>query len=199
MFPSSPTSPSPFPPSPNSAPFFHFPFSPTPPTPPSTHPSIRPHRNLLSPGQLESTALHACHTMQIDNSQIYHILLPICNMLSQLPVWYKSPTLCAYIDAKYGSLDVLYLRILGDFFQHAFNGSGADNFYDAGSYIDRHLTSVWNWCMSLEKKHYFHVHTILFLELLRIQASVGWSLWIHVGCSGLPGSSTKHWILLVAW
>src|SRR5229473_3579275 len=39
---------------------------------PSTHPSIHPHRNLLSPGQLESTALHARHTMQIDKySQIY--------------------------------------------------------------------------------------------------------------------------------
>jgi len=55
--------------------------------------------------------------MQIDKySQIYHILLPICNTLSQLPVQYKSPTLHAYIDAEYGSLDALYLEILGDFF-----------------------------------------------------------------------------------
>src|SRR5229473_3075865 len=113
---------------------------------PSTHPSIRPHRNLLSPDQLESTALHACHTMQIDKySQIYRILLPICNTLSQLPVWYKLPTLRAYIDAECGSLDALYLKILGDFFRHAFDGSGADNFYNAGSCIDRHLTSTWNW------------------------------------------------------
>src|SRR5258708_6725849 len=167
---------------------------------PSTHPSIHPHRNLLSPGQLESTTLHARHTMQIDKySQIYRILLPICNTLSQLPVRYKLPTLCAYIDAECGSLDALYLEILGDFFRHAFDGSGADNFYDAGSCIDGRLTSAWNWCVSLEKKRYFHVHTILFLELLRIQESAGWSLWIHVGCSGLPGSSNKHWILLVAW
>src|SRR5713226_7310498 len=167
---------------------------------PSTHPSIRPHRNLLSPGQLESTTLHARHMMQIDKySQIYRILLPICNTLSQLPVRYKSPTLRAYIDAECGSLDALYLEILGDFFRHAFDGSGADNFYDAGSCIDGRLTSAWNWCVSLEKKRYFHVHTILFLELLRIQESAGWSLWIHVGCSGLPGSSNKHWILLVAW
>ena len=84
---------------------------------PSTHPSIRPHRNLLSPGQLESTALHAYYMMQIDKYlQIYHILLPICNTLSQLPVQYKLPMLHAYIDAEYGSLDVLYLEILGDFF-----------------------------------------------------------------------------------
>src|SRR5229473_2639325 len=110
---------------------------------PSTHPSIRPHRNLLSPGQLESTALHTCHMMQIDKySQIYHILLPICNTLSQLPVRYKSPTLCAYIDAECGSLDALYLEILCDFFRHAFDGSGVDNFYDAGSCIDGRLTSA---------------------------------------------------------
>src|SRR5258708_20262876 len=102
--------------------------------------------------------------MQIDKYlQIYHILLPICNTLSQLLVWYKSPTLRAYIDAECGSLDALYLEILGDFFQHAFDGSGADNFYDAGSYIDGCLTSTWNWCVSLEKKRYFHVLTIFFL------------------------------------
>jgi Protein of unknown function (DUF2009) len=90
-------------------------------------------------------------------SQIYRILLPICNTLSQLPTLYKSPALRAYIDAEYGSLDALYLEVLGDFFRHAFDGSGADNFYDAGSCIDGRLTSAWNWCSSLEKKRYFHV------------------------------------------
>jgi hypothetical protein len=90
-------------------------------------------------------------------SQIYRILLPICNTLPELPMLYKSPALRAYIDAEYGSLDALYLDILGDFFRHAFDGSGADNFYDAGSCIDGRLTSAWNWCSSLEKKHYFHV------------------------------------------
>ena len=90
-------------------------------------------------------------------SQIYRILLPISNTLSQLPTLYKSPALRAYIDAEYGSLDALYLDILGDFFRHAFDGSGADNFYDAGSCIDGRLTSAWHWCSSLEKKRYFHV------------------------------------------
>ena len=90
-------------------------------------------------------------------SQIYRILLPICNTLSQLPTLYNSPALRAYIDAEYGSLDGLYLDILSDFFRHAFDGSGADNFYDAGSCIDGRLTSAWNWCSSLEKKRYFHV------------------------------------------
>jgi hypothetical protein len=74
-----------------------------------------------------------------------------------LPTLYNSPALRAYIDAEYGSLDGLYLDILSDFFRHAFDGSGADNFYDAGSCIDGRLTSAWNWCSSLEKKRYFHV------------------------------------------
>ncbi|KAI0265915.1 hypothetical protein BC834DRAFT_824286 [Gloeopeniophorella convolvens] len=90
-------------------------------------------------------------------SQIYRILLPICNTLTQLPTLYNTPALRAYIDAEYGSLDALYLDILGDFFRHAFDGSGADNFYDAGSCIDGRLTSAWNWCASIEKKRYFHV------------------------------------------
>src|SRR5579863_4332867 len=80
-------------------------------------------------------------------SQIYHILLRICNTLSQLPTLYNSPALRVYIDAEYGSLDALYIEILGDFFRHAFDGSGADNFYDAGSCIDGRLANAWNWCL----------------------------------------------------
>ena len=34
------------------------------------------------------------------------------------------------------------------------DGSGADNFYDAGSCIDGRLTSAWNWCSKLAKKPY---------------------------------------------
>lgn len=37
---------------------------------------------------------------------------------------------------EFGSMDDLYKEILGDFFRYAFDGSGADNFYDAGSCID---------------------------------------------------------------
>jgi hypothetical protein len=36
------------------------------------------------------------------------------------------------------------LSIAVDFFRSAFDGSGADNFFDAGSCIDGRLTSAWN-------------------------------------------------------
>ena len=41
--------------------------------------------------------------------------------------------------------------------RHAFDGSGADNFFDAGSCIDGRLTSAWNWCSKIEKKPYYPV------------------------------------------
>lgn len=97
-------------------------------------------------------------TSSVDKySQIYRILLPIATTLSKLPDLYAQHALRSYIDSEYGSLDNLYLEILGDFFRHAFDGSGADNFFDAGSCIDGRLTSAWNWCSTLEKKRYFHV------------------------------------------
>lgn len=33
---------------------------------------------------------------------------------------------------------------LDDFFTHGFDGSGGDNYFDAGSCIDGRLTSAWN-------------------------------------------------------
>ena len=46
-------------------------------------------------------------------------------------------------------------RILHDFFRGASDGSGADNFFDAGSCIDGRLTSAWNWCSQIESKPFF--------------------------------------------
>ena len=90
-------------------------------------------------------------------SQIYRILLPICNTLSQIPKLAENPALRSYIEDEFGSTDSLCKEILGDFFRHGFDGSGAGNYYDAGSCIDGRLTSAWNWCSSLEKKRFFPV------------------------------------------
>jgi hypothetical protein len=49
-----------------------------------------------------------------------------------------------YIDTVFGGAEALKMLILTDFFRHAFDGSGAENFFDAGSCIDGRLTSAWN-------------------------------------------------------
>ncbi|KAF5363985.1 hypothetical protein D9756_000251 [Leucocoprinus leucothites] len=90
-------------------------------------------------------------------TQIFRILLPICNTLRQIPQLVEKPALRSYIEDEFGSAENCVREILGDFFRHGFDGSGADNFFDAGSCIDGRLTSAWNWCSSLEKKRYFHV------------------------------------------
>ncbi|KAH7923662.1 hypothetical protein BV22DRAFT_1036079 [Leucogyrophana mollusca] len=90
-------------------------------------------------------------------SQIYRILLPICNALGQIPTLAEKPALRSYIEDEFGSTENCIREILSDFFRHGFDGSGADNFFDAGSCIDGRLTSAWNWCAQLEKKRYFPV------------------------------------------
>lgn len=56
---------------------------------------------------------------------------------------------------SFGGLETLKRDILYDFFKSAFDGSGATNFYDAGSCIDGRLTSAWNWCQSLPEKEFY--------------------------------------------
>ncbi|KAI0832775.1 hypothetical protein BC628DRAFT_1309430 [Trametes gibbosa] len=90
-------------------------------------------------------------------SQVYRILLPICNTLEQIPRIVENPALRSYIDDEFGSFDGLAREILGDFFRHGFDGSGAGNYFDAGSCIDGRLTSAWNWCSTLEKKRFFPI------------------------------------------
>ncbi|KAJ2762375.1 hypothetical protein IWQ57_005813 [Coemansia nantahalensis] len=62
-----------------------------------------------------------------------------------------------FIEGAFGSIAKAKRLILADFFRSAFDGSGADNFFDAGSCIDGRLTSAWNWCSNIEKKPYFNV------------------------------------------
>ncbi|KAJ9076103.1 hypothetical protein DSO57_1029379 [Entomophthora muscae] len=65
--------------------------------------------------------------------------------------------LIKYIDSTFKSISNLRKMILADFFRGAFDGSGADNFFDAGSCIDGRLTSAWNWCSLIEKKPFYPV------------------------------------------
>lgn len=61
---------------------------------------------------------------------------PIVSCLEQLVVLYdKDQQIKHLIDTGYGGLEVLKKDILFDFFRSAFDGSGADNFFDAGRCI----------------------------------------------------------------
>ena len=60
-------------------------------------------------------------------SQVYRILLPITNVLGQIPSLMEKPAIRSYIEDEFGSDENLYKEILGDFFRHGFDGSGADN------------------------------------------------------------------------
>ena len=87
-------------------------------------------------------------------TQIPRILAPIIDTVRQLDELAAGPGMGEYIRSTFGSVDECRMAILSDFFRHGFDGSGADNYYDAGSCIDGRLTSAWNWCSKLSKKKY---------------------------------------------
>jgi len=87
-------------------------------------------------------------------TQVPRILNPVVLIVEEIPKLARDPNIAAYIDATFGSTEACRRAILADFFRHAFDGSGADNFFDAGSCIDGRLTSAWNWCSKVEKKKY---------------------------------------------
>jgi len=87
--------------------------------------------------------------------QVPRILNPVYTVLRLLPSVLDSDNYAAqWANTQFGSVEVLTMVILTDFFRYAFDGSGADNFYDAGSCIDGRLTSAWNWANQLGKKPY---------------------------------------------
>lgn len=91
-------------------------------------------------------------------SQISRILSPIVQTIDGIDrLCADSSDLSTTIDKMYGGPEALKRTILADFFKHGFDGSGAENFFDAGSCIDGRLTSAWNWCSNIEKKSYYRV------------------------------------------
>ncbi|KAI8065673.1 hypothetical protein BC940DRAFT_326861 [Gongronella butleri] len=105
-------------------------------------------------------------------NQVARILNPICITLDQLDQLAANDGLKAYIDRRFQGIDQCRKTILADFFRGAFDGSGADNFYDAGSCIDGRLTSAWNWCSQIENKLYFPV--FLFTNFVGFDGA-GWA------------------------
>ncbi|KAG5370937.1 UPF0652 protein [Yarrowia sp. E02] len=92
--------------------------------------------------------------------QVPRILIPVDMVVSNIENLAKDPHVSLWIKEQFGSPDRLRKTILADFFKHAFDGSGADNFYDAGSCIDGRLTSAWNWANSISKKDYYKIFLV---------------------------------------
>jgi len=87
-------------------------------------------------------------------TQVPRILVPIVTAVEGITPLMGDTSSKTYIEAAFGSEREAKKAILVDFFRHGFDGSGADNFYDAGSCIDGRLTSAWNWCSQLQQKKY---------------------------------------------
>ena len=86
------------------------------------------------------------------------ILGPIVVCLENLErIYDEDDGIKEYVNLTFGGLERVKKDILYDFFRSAFDGSGADNFYDAGSCIDGRLTSAWNWCSQLQSKRYYSI------------------------------------------
>ena len=97
--------------------------------------------------------LHRPHESQVPNAylfiekytQVSRILTPITCCLERIEELMKNDDINSFVTKKWGGARQAQREILVDFFRHGFDGSGADNFYDAGSCVDGRLTSSWNW------------------------------------------------------
>eukprot|EP00400_MALV-I_sp_L67-5_P000762 gene762-1050_t len=89
-------------------------------------------------------------------TQVPRILAPLCTAIRKIEEVSKwTRKIEEYVHGEFGGPEQAIKIILCDFFRHGFDGSGADNFFDAGSCVDGRLTSAWNWCSKIEKKKYF--------------------------------------------
>ncbi|ORE08166.1 hypothetical protein BCV72DRAFT_204100 [Rhizopus microsporus var. microsporus] len=78
-------------------------------------------------------------------NQVARILTPIVSTLDKLGSL-DDPEVADYVQKEYGGVEQCRKDILYDFFRHGFDGSGADNYFDAGS-----------WCSNIEKKKFFPI------------------------------------------
>lgn len=93
--------------------------------------------------------------------QVPLILNPVISVCLDLPgISAKDKAMKSYMESVFGSVGGAVDAILVDFFRHAFDGSGADNFFDAGSCVDGRLTSAWNWGSKIEKKSYYNLFKV---------------------------------------
>jgi hypothetical protein len=91
-------------------------------------------------------------------TQVPRILNPLVLVLDEIPkLAAKDAAIAKFLNATFGGVEECRKEILADFFKHAFDGSGADNFFDAGSCVDGRLTSAWQWTSKIEKKRYYSV------------------------------------------
>ena len=88
-------------------------------------------------------------------TQVSRILGPLVNVLHGLEAACETDAGLKRFMESYGGIEMAKRDILRDFFTHAFDGSGGENFFDAGSCIDGRLTSAWNWCSQLSTKPYY--------------------------------------------
>jgi hypothetical protein len=89
-------------------------------------------------------------------STVPRILSPIVSCLENIErICEEDEGIHQFVKSGFGGVEQLKKDILYDFFKSAFDGSGADNFYDAGSCIDGRLTSAWNWCSQLQGKPFY--------------------------------------------
>lgn len=89
-------------------------------------------------------------------AQVQRILGPLTTCIRRIgEIAADDQTIEKYITSTFGGVEVARKLILRDFFRHAFDGSGASDWFSAGSCIDGRLTSAWNWCSDVEKKAYW--------------------------------------------
>ena len=113
-------------------------------------------------GWVGSSVIHLGDTnvpnalMFIDKyNQVSRILNPIVQAVKLVDPHWECVHAGPYLRKAYTSALEAKKTVLADFFRGAFDGSGADNFFEAGSCIDGRLTSAWNWCQHLPEKRFF--------------------------------------------